>query len=109
MTFMVDALGGAEPQSGFVPFVPFAVIETSVCGDPLGAGLDRAAGATRAEGERHRAVAHNLAVHSRRAAQHAHAAAEPLDVGFDLDDVAWVDRLVEADPLDAHEENQLFA
>ena len=42
------------------------------------------------------------------AAEHAHAAAQALDAGFDDDDVAGMHRAAEADALHAAEEDQLI-
>ena len=61
------------------------------------------------QSERHRAIADDLAVDARGAAQNAHAAAQPLDDRLDLDDVARVDGAAVADALDAHEEDELLA
>jgi hypothetical protein len=60
----------------------------------------------RTECESHRAFSDPLTVHARDALQPPHAASQPDDDRFDLDDIAGPDRAAIADALDAAEEDQ---
>jgi hypothetical protein len=63
----------------------------------------------RAEGERHGALEDDLAGNAGDAFQHAHAAPDPHHLGLDLEDVAGMNRVLEADALDAGEEREALA
>src|SRR3974390_2022659 len=58
------------------------------------------------ERERHRALEHDLAADARDAFEDAHAAPDPDDVRFDLEHVPGIDRMPEADALDAGEKGE---
>src|SRR5215831_7459459 len=60
----------------------------------------------RTERARHGATGDDPAVDARDAFEHAHAAAEPNDMRFHFDDVAWTNRFAESKALDAGQKRQ---
>src|SRR4029079_12404172 len=74
-----------------------------LCADRLGPFI------ARTERKRHRALDDDAAVDACDAPEHAHAAAQPADHGFDHDLIAGVHGAAVSYPLDSHEVDQFFA
>src|SRR6266700_2603150 len=60
----------------------------------------------RSQGKRHGAFDNHFSVDAGRALQETHATSEPQHPGFDLDDVAGVNRPAKPNAFDAHEINE---